>query len=131
MDLKRETLSGRPSRECLKRTGFCAGLSEEDVQRVCSCCTLKRYGKGTFIYPADDEGNPVLFLKAGRVKVFRLSEGGKEKTICILKKGDMLCEVALFSSGGACQTMAQVMEEAEMCRFDKSDLEEVISVESQ
>jgi CRP/FNR family transcriptional regulator len=126
MDLKRVTFSGRPSRECLKGTGFCAGLSEEDVQRVCSCCALKRYKRGTFIYLADDEGDPVLFLKAGRVKVFRLSEEGKEKIISIFKKGDMFGEVALFSSNGAGQTMAQVLEEAEMCRFDKRDLEEII-----
>ncbi|MBC8263894.1 MAG: Crp/Fnr family transcriptional regulator [Anaerolineales bacterium] len=107
-------------------TGFCSDLSATDARQVATICTPKRYRKGTLVYPADGSGEFVLFLKAGRVKTFQLSEGGKEKIISILKKGGMFGEVALFSPDGAGQIIAQALDEAEMCAFDKRDLEELV-----
>ncbi|WP_244862088.1 cyclic nucleotide-binding domain-containing protein [Siminovitchia terrae] len=53
--------------------------------------------RGEEIYGAGDTSAHLYIVHQGRVKIFRLSESGKEQLIRILEPGEFMGELALFS----------------------------------
>ncbi|MDQ4077132.1 MAG: Crp/Fnr family transcriptional regulator [Chloroflexota bacterium] len=75
--------------------------------------TRLTYPKGKIIFQPGDRGESLYLLHNGYVRVYRLSPDGREVTLGLLGKKDVLGELALVS--GSWQTaFAEVMEDTEI-----------------
>ena len=50
------------------------------------------------IYMAGDKGEKLQVIHTGKVKIFRLSDSGKEQVMRVLGSGDFMGELSLFSA---------------------------------
>ncbi|HEX6632065.1 MAG TPA: Crp/Fnr family transcriptional regulator [Gemmatimonadaceae bacterium] len=72
------------------------GLARESLQRIAEVTREKRYPKGSVIVFADDPGDSLYIVRAGRVKVVLLGEDGREVILGVLGVGEHFGELALI-----------------------------------
>ena len=78
------------------------------------------------IYRAGDKGGRLFVLYTGSVKLFRLTEDGKEQVLRLVKPGEFIGELSLFSSLPLTDN-AQVLEPATMCILQGDELKKLMA----
>lgn len=72
------------------------GLGRDALQRFAEVTREKRYPKGSVIVFADDPGDSLYIVRAGRVKVVLLGDDGREVILGVLGVGEHFGELALI-----------------------------------
>ena len=83
--------------------------------------------KGTTIFNEGDQLSKLYFIKEGLVKLYRLSEKGKESTIYLFGPGHILGIRALLSEDECAKHHAQAMTDLTMITISRSDFLDAIS----
>ena len=74
---------------------FWKELSENDREYICKNSATKNYNKGNNIYNGSDAGG-VIYLKKGCLRVYMISEDGKEMTLMRIHENDFCILSASF-----------------------------------
>ncbi len=107
---------------CLRRLPFFTGLGEEELQAVGDMMITRRYKKQMIIFMEGEPGEGLYIVISGKVKLFKLLDDGREKTLHFMQPGDIFAEVLLFD-GGPYPATAQAMEDAEVGLIRHHDME--------
>ncbi|MDA8214015.1 MAG: Crp/Fnr family transcriptional regulator [Nitrospiraceae bacterium] len=86
----------------------------------------KKYSKNSIIFSPGDQGNLIYYVLSGRVKIYNLSECGKEIIYWFCQPEDFfgLAEVC----GGEMRTVfAEAVEDTEILCINRTNFEELIS----
>ncbi len=97
-------------------------LKPEEMQEIVKTTTHAQYNRNETIYGMGDSSAHLFIVHRGRVKIYRLSESGKEQLIRILEPGDFMGETALFTES-VTDHYAMAMEKTELCIMRRSDLQ--------
>lgn len=100
-------------------------LSREEMEEVARASISKRFEKGEFVFQAGDDLDHLYIIHKGRVKIYRITESGKEQVLRVLESGDFMGELSLFAE----ETMtsyAEVTEKTEICSIPKSAFQELL-----
>lgn len=92
------------------------------MQEIVKTTTHAQYNRNETIYGMGDNSAHLFIVHRGRVKIYRLSESGKEQLIRILEPGDFMGETALFTDS-VTDHYAMAMEKTELCIMKRSDLQ--------
>ncbi len=71
-------------------------VGEEDLKKISSCFSERFYPRHSIIFFQADEGNKFYIVKSGSVKVFRITEDGREITFDVMTKGNFFGEMAIL-----------------------------------
>jgi len=94
----------------------------EDVLHGClHFFTVTRRSVRTELFDQGADAGTVYFLKEGRVRLSRITEGGKGITIAVLGPGDVFGEEGLFGTAER-TTIATVIDDALVCTSSAEDL---------
>lgn len=96
--------------EQLRQVSLFRGLSEGELRELTAAASERRFPKGAVIFNAGDAAEALHLILAGAVKVFRLSDDGREQTLAVLGPGDCLGEVALLDGGSRSAGAAALVE---------------------
>lgn len=83
------------------------------------------YKKKELIYHVGDQASSLYIVNKGKIKIYRLSETGKELLIRILEPGDFTGELALFKETTH-EAYAEAMVDTEVCMINRIDLQEFL-----
>lgn len=83
------------------------------------------FKKGEVIYSAGDQSDSLYIVNIGRVRIYRLSEAGKEQLLRILKPGDFTGELALFNET-IHEAYASAMVDTSICTVKRSDFQDLL-----
>lgn len=97
-------------------------LEKEEMDEIMAMTHSVSYRKGENIYRAGDQSDSLYIVSKGRVKIYRLSESGKEQLLRILQPGDFTGELALFSET-IHEAYASAMEDTSLCKVKRSNLQ--------
>jgi len=111
--------------DVLRRTPLFATLPEEDLRWVASIAVPRRFGKKEAVFREGDVAEGFYVVATGKVKVFKLSEEGKEQVLHVLGPGQSFAEAALFE-GGAYPAHAETLAETEMLLLQKRPFLELL-----
>lgn len=111
--------------KCLRDLSVFSHLEEKELQLVCEKAREKVYDKGEIIFFEEDQPRRLYLLAGGQVKLFMMSEKGREKVVTILQAGDLFGEISLFDHHPHPLT-AEVQEKARLVIIPWSELEEII-----
>ncbi|HHU91438.1 MAG TPA: Crp/Fnr family transcriptional regulator [Clostridiaceae bacterium] len=100
-------------------------LEDQQMDEIVQTIKPGKYKKGEIIYRAGDESDSLYIVNKGRIRIFRLSESGKEQLVRILTTGDFTGELALFSESTH-ESYAQAMEDTEVCMINRRDLQDFL-----
>lgn len=103
---------------CMKDLAIFASLDFLEKEKIGALAGKKVYRKNEFIFREGEPADAVYLIKYGRVRVFKISEGGKEITLDILKEDDLFGENTFFDD--AQHTMnAQALEDTFICSCNR------------
>ncbi|AEB30771.1 putative transcriptional regulator, Flp/Fnr family [Carnobacterium sp. 17-4] len=100
-------------------------LEDEQLDEIMATTHSVSYKKHELIYHAGDESNALYIINKGKVRIYRLSESGKEQLVRILNPGDFTGEMALFSESTH-EAYAEAMVDTKICMINRLDLQEFL-----
>lgn len=84
------------------------------------------FEKGEAIYAMGDHVERLFVIYCGRVKIYRLSDTGKEQVLRVLRAGDFMGELALFSHSPMAD-YGEALEESIMCIIEGTALKALMA----
>ncbi len=112
--------------EILIRSQLFGGLPEEHITEIEKIAVDKHYNKGDIIFYDGDDGIGFYLVAAGSVSVYKLSPDGKEQIFHIVKEGETIGAVPVFS-GKSFPANARALSKTHLLFFDRTKFIELIS----
>lgn len=101
-------------------------LDTESMEKIATKARPKELNRGEFLYQAGDEDDSVYIVHRGQVRVFHLSEGGKEQLIRVLNPGDFTGEWTVFSDDTYHEHFAEATKKSSICTIHREELQELL-----
>lgn len=111
---------------CISLVPIFNHLEPEQMDDIMAVTHSHSYKRGETIYSAGDQSDALYIVGKGRIKIYRLSESGKEQLLRILNPGDFTGELALFSQS-IHESFALAMEDVNVCMIKRSEFQELLS----
>lgn len=80
----------------LRSVPLFAELEDRHIHALSAMLAERRYRKGSVVFFEGDPGDALFIVSQGAVKIYRVAEDGREKTLAILRDGDIFGEMALL-----------------------------------
>lgn len=97
-------------------------LDTSEMNEIVKHTNSVSHPRGHTIYHAGDRSDGLYIVHKGRVKIYRLSENGKEQLVRILEPGDFTGELSLFSET-VHDAYAEAMQNVELCVMSREDFQ--------
>lgn len=110
---------------CVSRVPIFNHLPGEELAVIAGKATMRTFERGHFIHRSGDLSDQLFIVHQGKVKVYRLSESGKEQLVRILRPGDFTGELALFSTRKH-DSYAETTETSQICTISRADVQELL-----
>lgn len=110
---------------CVSKVPIFNHLEEHQMVEVTETIKTRSYKKGEVIFSAGEQSDSLYIVRSGRVRVYRLSESGKEQLVRILDPGDFTGELALFSES-VHESYAEAVKDTEICSITRADLQKFL-----
>jgi len=81
-----------------KEISIFSSLSSQSLNRLYAKFTERIFSEGEVIFQEEDGGDSMMVLASGEVRISYLTSPGEEEALIVLKKGDLLGEMALLES---------------------------------
>ena len=85
-----------PAPTVLRHVALFEGLDTADLDLIASAARKVRFPKGSIVFQEGDQGDFLLIIEKGRVKVTLLGDDGRETIVNILEPPALLGEIALL-----------------------------------
>lgn len=109
----------------LRQVPLFSGLNGLDLERISRLVLKRKFRKGQLIVSEGQELDGFYVVIAGLVKVYKLSEGGKEQILHIVGPGGSFAEVAVFTNG-LCPANVMAIADSEVFFIFRDDLLKLI-----
>jgi CRP/FNR family transcriptional regulator len=80
----------------LKKLPYFSSLNEREIRELASLFTERSFAKKEIIFREGDLPSYLYLLKEGKVKIYKVSQGGKVTTLELIPPGRTFGEVAVF-----------------------------------
>ncbi|WP_039042930.1 Crp/Fnr family transcriptional regulator [Sporosarcina sp. ZBG7A] len=110
---------------CIATVPIFNHLTAEEMNEIVKTTNSVSYAKGETIYHAGEPSIGLQIVHKGRLKIYRLSETGKEQLVRILGPGDFTGELSLFSES-VNDAYAEALEPVEICAMNRETLQQFL-----
>ena len=110
---------------CISLVPIFNHLEEEQMDEVMALIHSRSYKKGEDIYQTGNASGALYIVRRGRVKIYRISESGKEQILRILNPGDFTGELALFNES-VHDAFASALVDTDICMIKRNDLQNLL-----
>lgn len=100
-------------------------LEDWQMAEITEAIQSDSYKKGEIIYRSGDQSDSLYIVRSGKIRIYRLSESGKEQLVRFLSPGDFTGEHALFSES-VHESYAEAVENTEVCLITRTDLQKFL-----
>lgn len=113
------------NKACVSLVPIFNHLEKNQMDDIMQVVHSKPFKKGEVIYHAGDESDSLYIVNRGQVKIYRLSESGKEQLVRILNPGDFTGELALFQQS-VHTAYAEAMIDTQICMIKRNELQQLL-----
>lgn len=107
---------------CLSEVELFADLTPEEVAAFDRMAPARTFHTGELIFSQSQPVTALFILKAGRVRIFRVTEDGKALTMAILEPGAVFGEMLLVGQR-MYDNYAEAIEETSICQLSVDQVE--------
>ena len=112
-------------KSCVSLVPIFNHLNSEQMAEIMASVKTFSFKKGESLYNAGDQSDSLYIVSHGKVRIYRLSESGKEQLLRILEVGDFTGELALFKET-IHESYAEAMVDTEICTIKRDSLHEIL-----
>jgi CRP/FNR family cyclic AMP-dependent transcriptional regulator len=109
----------------LRQIPLFAGLADADLDLIYRLASTHTFRRGTVIFFENDPGDALHIVLSGTVKIYRLADDGREKTLAYVSEGEFFGEMALLD-GEARSAVAEALETTETLAIYRSDFSRLL-----
>lgn len=117
-------MSTRDPRRLLEEVPFFSTLSEAALTEIAKAARQNEFAKGQMIFFENDTCDGFYIVESGSVKIYKMSQGGREHILHTFKAGETFAEVPTFDDG-LCPANAQAVENTSLLLIRKNDFEKI------
>lgn len=110
---------------CISLVPIFNHLEEKQMQEISKVIKSASYKKGEVIYRQGEKSDSLYIVRKGKIRVYRLSESGKEQLMRLLNPGDFTGELALFRESTH-EAYAQASCDTDICMISRNDLQTLL-----
>jgi CRP/FNR family transcriptional regulator len=110
---------------CISAVPIFNHLEQEEMDEINASANTVSYRRGEIIYHAGEPSDALYIVHEGKIKIYNLSESGKQQLLRILKPGDFTGELSLFSELTH-KSYSEAMEDTSVCIFKRTDLQKLL-----
>lgn len=114
-----------PHHACVTLVPIFQHLEPDQLLEVSAAIRPLTLRRQEILYRAGESSDALYIVNRGKVRIYRLSEGGKEQVIRILQQGDFTGEMALFRES-VHESYAEALEETSICQITRRDLQALL-----
>lgn len=111
--------------EILKIVPIFSRLDRESLQRIAEISIERSYEKGEVIILQGTRVDGLYIVIRGSIKISRLSEDGRVKTLAILSTGDIIGEMSLLDEELASAT-AEALEDSHLLFIEREEFQNIL-----
>lgn len=100
-------------------------LDVQQMDEIMEAVQSQSFEKGELVYRAGEKSDVLTIVNKGSLRIYRLSESGKEQLVRVLRPGEFTGELALFNEK-VHENYAEAMEPASVCQITRSDLQTLL-----
>lgn len=115
----------KPRKEHLRKTAIFSEFTDAELDEVSRLIVERRFKHGTVIFHENDPSYAFYVIKDGRIKVYKLSEDGRELIIGIFSNGGVFGDVPVFD-GGPYPATAETMIDSVVWSISRNDFEKLV-----
>lgn len=109
----------------LENFGMLKALSKEEKQKLNSLAIMRHVPKKQVLYFPADSSSSIYLLKAGKVKISRMSPDGKEIVLTILGPGEIFGELGIIGQQER-EEIAEIADDAIICVIGIKELQDLM-----
>ncbi|WP_028583255.1 Crp/Fnr family transcriptional regulator [Desulfogranum mediterraneum] len=110
----------------LKTSMLFSGLSDPQLEALARIARVKSVARGETIFFEGEQANGFYMVARGKVKIFKMSLGGREQILHIFGVGEPFGEVPVFH-GNPFPASASTLEASEVLFFPRSEFVELVT----
>jgi|SRR5690625_918907 len=110
---------------CVSQIPLFDVLNNEEKDFVHSFVIHKTFKAGETIYSPGEIANSIYIISSGKIRIYRLSENGKEQLVRMLVSGEFTGELALFKEG-IYEAFAESLEDTTICMIRHNDFKKIL-----
>jgi len=115
----------RNQNACVSLVPIFNHLENEQMVEIMEVAQSALYKKGELIYHAGEPSNSLYIVNKGKIKIYRLSDSGKEQLVRMLIPGHFTGDFALFQDAQH-ESYAEAVEDTQVCFINKADLQKLL-----
>lgn len=104
----------------LRRVPLFEGLEQPHLQALAEKMAERSFKKGEVLFFEGEPGDSLYIVSDGTVKVYRVAEDGREKTLALLGPGEFFGEMALLDEGPR-SAIAETLEPSALYLLHRND----------
>ncbi len=112
-------------RDYLRQIDLFRDLSHDEMEMLDRTTRMTTVEKGRTIYRQDDKAQGLFLLKTGRVRLSRVTAGGKKLDLAVLEPGTFFGEMPLLGERMR-NTYAEAAEDCLLCVMSQYDIEQLV-----
>lgn len=113
------------SKACLRSLWIFRNLGPEDIEALALQAEAERFAAGAVVFQQGENADRILIIKAGRIRLWKITEEGNEITLDIRQSGDVLGE-SMFSQDGVFPISATCLEDTYTCGLTRAGFERLV-----
>lgn len=111
---------------CVRQAWIFEGITSHDWKKILRNLLHKQWSPGEIVFRQGDPASSMIILKRGSIKIWKVTEDGRELTLDIRNAGDFLGESALIEEDPIYPVSASCLEPTLGCGIDKHVFESLI-----
>ncbi len=110
----------------LERIPLFEGLCAEHLDSFARLLVERTFARGDVIFFEDDPGDALYIVQSGRVKIYRVAEDGREKTLALMSEGEFFGEMAIVD-GGPRSAIAEAVVKSTLYALHRADFQKMVA----
>jgi CRP-like cAMP-binding protein len=111
---------------CVRKVPIFENLDDTITSHIEHIIHQRQYKKDTHLFYQGDPSRALYIIHKGIIKIYKISEDGKEQTIRILFPGDFFGQSSLVAKQTH-HVSAQVLDNTELCVIDQTDFQRAMN----
>ena len=112
-------------KNCINTVPLFQSLTTKQMGEIYLLIHHKHYLKGEIIYQPGEAADSLYMLQSGKIRIYRLSDTGKEQLIRMVNPNEFTGELALFKKG-IYEAFAQAQTDCSICAIKHEDFRELL-----
>ncbi len=101
-------------------------LTDGELKQVASIAHFRHYPKLHTFFLEGEQGNYVVLILSGVVRISRSASDGRVKTLALLREPDFFGEMAIFLEGHQRSATAEALTDCRVITIDREDFEKLL-----